>query len=151
MPFLDVLRGDSLQGPTTQPAPNSSCLRDLQLRWAMGIRRAFSGRQSDDLDAAASVVLLLIRANAEECAQSRVQKTWEHRGKERERDDCALPESLRTRRHLELHQVHTLLSRRERESKAWTDLLAAISARDFPEIVMLGSPLLEPPSSPSKE
>ena len=35
--------------------------------------------------------------------------------------------------------------------KAWTDLLAAISARDFSEIVLLGSHLLEPPSSLSKD
>ncbi len=37
------------------------------------------------------------------------------------------------------------------EAKAWTDLLAAISARNAPEIVTLGSRLLEPPSGLPKD
>lgn len=150
VPFLDVLRGDSLRGSTTEPAPNSRLSRDLQLRRAMGIHRALSGGQSDDLDAAAMVALLLTRASGEECAQSRVQKTWSTAV--RNVSDMTAPYLSPS----ELADIWSYIKSTpcyrdgNAETKAWADLLAAISARDFSEIVMLGSRLLEPPSSPSR-
>ena len=151
VPFLDVLRGDALQRPTTEPSSRSTLFRDRQVLRAMAIRRALSGRQSDDIDAAVSAMLLVIRANADECAQARVQKTW---------DTAVRNLSEMTAPYLNPSELADIWSYIKStpcyrggsgESKAWTDLLAAISARNSSEIVRLGSPLLEPPSSPSKD
>jgi len=150
VPFLDVLRGDSMQGPTTEPSSKSTLFRDRQVLRAIAIRRALSGAQSD-IDEAVSAMLILIRANADECAQPRVQKTW---------GAAVRSLSEMTAPYLNPSELATIWSYVKStpcyrdagaEIKAWTDLLAVISARNFSEIVMLGSPLLEPPSSPSKD
>jgi hypothetical protein len=150
IPFLDVLRGDSQLRPTTEPSPKSSMFRDLQVRRAMAIRRAFSSGQLDDLDDAAAGVLLLVRAGANDCAQLRVQETW----------GIAIRNvSEMTSPYLKPAELADIWSYIKStpcyhggsgEAKAWADLLATISARNSSEIVKLGSSLLEPPSSPSK-
>jgi spermidine synthase len=151
LPFLDVLRGDPLRSPTTEPSSKSTLFRDLQVRRAMAIRRSLSGGQSDDLDDAATVTLLLIRASGDECAQPRVQKTW---------GTAVRKVSEMTAPYLNPSELADIWSYIKStpcyrgaggETKAWTDLLAAVSARNFSEIVMLGSRLLESPSSPSKD
>jgi spermidine synthase len=151
VPFLDVLRGDSLRSPTTEPSSKSTLFRDLQVRRAMAIRRAFSGGQSDDLGAAATSALILIRASADECAQPRVQRTW---------GTAVQNVSEMTASYLnptELADIWSYIKSTpcyrggNSEIKAWTDLLAAVSARDFSEIVTLGSRLLAPPSSLSQD
>jgi len=151
LPFLDVLRGDSLQGPTIEPSPKSTLFRDLQVRRAMAIRRALSGGRLDGLDDATTDALLLIRAGREECAQPRVQETW---------GTAVRSVSKITAPYLspsELAEIWSYIKSTPcyrnggGETKAWVDLLAAISARNFSDIVMLGSRLLEPPASPSKD
>jgi spermidine synthase len=151
MPFLDVLRGDSLQSPTTEPSSRSTLFRDLQVRRAMAIRRALSGGRLDDLDAATTAALMLIRASGGECAQPRVQETWG--AAVRNVSDMTAPYLNPS----ELADIWGYIKSTpcyrdgSGETKAWTDLLAAISARNFSEIVKLGSRMLEPPSSPSKD
>ena len=151
LPFLDVLRGDLLRGTTIEPSSRSSLSRDLQVRRAIEIRRALSGEQSNDLDAAATEALLLIRTNGDECAQPRVQKTW---------GIAVRNLSAMTAPYLnpsELGEIWSYIKSTpcyrdgSDETRAWTDLLAAISARNFSEIAILGSRLLEPRSSLSKE
>ena len=151
MPFLDVLRGDSPRGPTTEPSSKSSFFRDRQVRRAIAIRHALSNGRLEDLDDAAAVPLLVLRASRDECAQSRVQETW---------GIAVRDVSKMTAPYLSPSELADIWSyirstpcyrEGSSETKAWTDVLAAISARNFPEIVMLGSHLLEPPSSPSKE
>jgi spermidine synthase len=151
VPFLDVLRGDPLQSPTTEPSAKSTLFRDLQVRRALAIRRLLSGGQADDLDNAASVTLLLIRAGRDECAQPRVQETWL---------TAVRNVSEMTSPYLNPSELADIWSYIKSspcyragsgDTKAWTDLLAAISARNVAETVLLGSRLLEPPSSPSKD
>jgi spermidine synthase len=151
VPFLDVLRGDSLQGPTTEPSSKSTLFRDLQVRRAIAIRRTLSGGRSEDIGAAATTALLLIRASGDECARPRVQQTW---------GTAVRSVSEMTAPFLspsELADIWSFIKSTpcyrdgSGETKAWTDLLAAISARNSSEVVTLGSRLLEPPSSPSTE
>jgi spermidine synthase len=151
VPFLDVLRGDLLRAPTIEPSSKSKLFRDLQVRRAVAIRSALSGGQWDDLGAAATEALLLIRASGDECARPRIQQTW---------DAAVRSVSDMTAPYLNPSELAGIWSYIKStpcyrnggsESKGWTDLLAAISARNFPETVMLGSHLLAPPSSPSKD
>jgi spermidine synthase len=151
VPFLDVLRGDSLRGPTTEPSLKSRLFRDLQVRRAIAIRRTFSGGQSEDVGAAATAALLLIRATGDECALPRIEQTWGNAV--RSVSDMTAPYLNPS----ELADIWSYIKSTpcyrggSGETKAWTDLLAAISARNFSEIVQIGSRLLEPPSSPSKD
>jgi spermidine synthase len=151
LPFLEVLRGDSVRGLTTEPSSKSRLVRDQQVRRAMAIRRALSGGRLDGLDDTAEVALLLIRASGNECAQPRVQETW---------GTAVRSVSNMTAPYLSPSELADIWSyikstpcyrEGSGETKAWTDVLAAISARNFSEIVMLGSRLLEPPSSLSKD
>jgi spermidine synthase len=151
VPFLDVLRGDLLRAPTTEPSLKSGLFRDLQVRRAIEIRRAISEGQSDDIGAAATTALLLIRASADECARPRIEQTWGNAV--RNVSDMTAPYLNPS----ELADIWSYIKSTpcyrngSGETKEWTDLLAAISARNFSETVLLGSRLLEPPSSPSKD
>jgi spermidine synthase len=150
VPFLSVLRGDLPRDPTAEPSSKSTLSRDLQMRRAIAIRRVLSGGQSDDLDEATTVTLLLTRANEHECTDPGVQKAW---------NTAVRSVSAMTAPYLsppELADTWSYIKSTpcyrdgNAETKAWTDLLAAVSARDFLQIVTLGSRLLESPSSPSK-
>ncbi len=151
VPFVDVLRGDSLRSSTTEPSLNSRLFRDLQVRRAMAIRRTLSGGQSDDIGAAATTALLLIRASRDECARPRVEQTWGTAV--RNVSDMTAPYLNPS----ELADIWSFIKSTpcylngSGETKAWTDLLAAVSARNFSETVMLGSHLLQPPSSLSQD
>jgi spermidine synthase len=151
IPFLEILRADSLRGPTPEPSPRSRFTRDLQVHRAIAIRHALSSGRLDDLDAQSTVALLLIRSGGDKCDESGVQKTW---------ITAVRQVSAATAPYLapgELADVWSYIKSTPcyrnggGEAKAWTDLLAAVSARNAPEIVTLGARLLEPPTALSKD
>jgi spermidine synthase len=149
MPFLEILRGDSVRGSTTEPSPRSRFPRDLLVHRAIAIRHALSSGRLDDLDAQGTVALLLIRSGGsdDKCGEPGVQKTW---------TTAVRNVSAATAPYLAPDELADIWSYIKStpcyrngggEAKAWTDLLAAVSARNAPEIVTLGAHMLEPPSA----
>ena len=151
MPFLEILRGDTPRGPTSEPSPRSRFPLDLQVHRAIALRHAISSGRLDDLDAQDTVALLLIRSGGDKCAEPGVQKAW---------TTAVRSVSAATAPYLAQDELADIWSyirstacyrNGGSDAKAWTDLLTAVSARNAPEIVTLGAHLLEPPTAISKE
>jgi spermidine synthase len=146
VPILDLLRTDSPASATLEPSRHSSLIRDNQVRRALAIRRAAVSGRLDYLDVDATVTLLLIRTPEDRCTDPQVQRTWK----------AAVQKiGAMTATYLNASELADLWSSirstpcyrdASGELRAWTDLLAAVAARDAPQIVSKGTLLLERPS-----
>jgi predicted membrane-bound spermidine synthase len=141
-PVLDLLHADPPPSYTLEPSDRSRLARDKHVRSALAIRRALSSGRLEDLDAPGAASVLLIRTDSGDCRDSQVQKTWRR---------AAQNISAMTASYLnpsELAEMWSIIKSAPcyrdttGEQRVWTDLYAAIAARDPTEIVALGNRLL---------
>jgi spermidine synthase len=132
IPFQELLDGTGPRSAAAEPSANSVLVRDRLVGRALEIRRA-----------------VLRGTMAEICAAAPSQNAWR---------DAVRTLSDDTAAYLDPAELAEIWSRvmstpcyREAtgERKDWVDLLAAIAHRDAPRIVLLGTGLLESPSSES--
>jgi spermidine synthase len=144
IPFLELLGGDSMRGPTVEPAAQSILLRDRLVRSALSIRQAVSTGRLAELDPPDAASLLLIDMSAQKCVDSEGQHLWRN---------AVWHVSDLTAAYLNPSELAAIWERvrsspcyREvaGEHRTWADFFAALSRRDAPEIARLGAELLEP-------
>jgi spermidine synthase len=148
VPFLELLGGSAPPpGPTAEPAANSVLFRDRLVRRALEIRRAAATGSLNDLDPLSALYLSRIGMSRDRCAADATQDPWAIAVRSISDDTAAYlnPAELE-----EIwNQVVSSPCYRDAsgERRTWADLLAAISRRNAPQIVQLGSELLS--SQPS--
>jgi predicted membrane-bound spermidine synthase len=151
IPVQDLLRADTLPGPTLEPSDHSTLARHQQVRRALALRRALAGARLDDLDALTAVTVVLLRTGAGQCADPQVQAAW----KTAARNVGAMTASYLSPAELAdvWSSVRSTPCYRDASGphRVWADLLAAVAARNAAEWVRLGAPLLETASSLSKD
>jgi hypothetical protein len=151
IPVLDILRADALPGPTPSPAAYSAVARDTLVRRALAVRRALVSGRLDELDPLSVINVLLLRASAPQCADASVQNAWKTAARNigimttaylRPADLADLWSTVRsTPCYREVSGPH----------KAWADLMAAVAARDAPEIATRAAQLLEASAAASRD
>jgi spermidine synthase len=150
-PFLDLLRADGPTSPTPEPSPHSVLYRDQKVRRALAFSRALSSGKLDDLDASAAAWLRLVVTTGEACADLAGQKTW---------TAAIQVVSSMTAPYLSPAELADVWNRIKQtpcyrettgDQREWTDLLAAVAARDSGEIVRLGARLLRQPGALDKD
>jgi spermidine synthase len=143
VPFLELLGGAAPRVATVEPAANSALFRDRLVQQALDIRRAASSGNLDDMDPVTANYLSLIDMGRERCAETPGQSEWQ---------DAVRSISDATTAYLNPAELEDIWNRivsspcyREAtgEYKAWVDLLAVIANRNSPQIVKLGTELLE--------
>ena len=149
IPFLELLDG-APRGPTAEPAASSALLRDRLVRRALEIRRAVAIERRFDLDPFSAAYLVQIDTSPERCATQQGRDTW--KGAVRNISD----ETAAYLNPSELEDIWKKIRsspcyQAPGEHRTWADLLAAISQRNAPEIVTLGSALLAAQASESDD
>ncbi|MGA2862060.1 MAG: spermidine synthase [Steroidobacteraceae bacterium] len=151
IPFLELLDGSAPRGATVEPAANSAIFRDRLVRRALEIRRAVSIGSLDDLDPLSASYLARIDMSRDRCAAKPAQNTWKNAVRNISDDTSAYLNPAE----LEEIWIKVMSSPCYRdvtgEHKTWADLLAAISQRNAPEIVKLGTELLGPHPSNAED
>ena len=151
IPFLELLDGAAPRGPTVEPAAHSALFRDRLVRRALEIRRAVSSGSLNNLDPLSARYVWLIDTSRERCAAKIAQNAW----KSAVRNINDVTAAYLNPAELEEIWNKVISSPCYRyvtgEHKAWADLLAAIAHRNAPEIVKLGTELLEPRTSNSDD
>ena len=143
MPFLDLIDGGSPRGPTSEPSVNSMLNRDASVRRALAIRRAVLEGKITNLDIVSAYDFMLIETGRDGCASQEMQNAW----KMAVRSISDLTSAFLTPAELDgiWNKIASSPCYRSgaADQKTWVDLLAAISRRDAPDIVKLGSNLIE--------
>ena len=151
IPFLELLGGSAPRGPTIEPPATSALIRDRLTRRAIAIRRAASSGGLENLDPLSASNLLLVDMSRERCADPRAQYAW--RMAVRRLSDFT--SSYLNPAELEgvWNKIRSSPCYRGAagEHQTWTDLFAAISQRNAPEIAKLGSQLLGSQTSASED
>jgi len=151
VPILGLLRGDASPGPTLEPSPRSLLLRDRRVRRALAIRRALSGGRLDNLDAADTINMLLIRTSAEACRDPQVQTTWRRSAQGISALTAAYLTSSESTDVWRSIRSTPCYHDASDTHKTWVDLLAAVATGDAANVVSLGRRLLDAPSSLAKD
>jgi spermidine synthase len=151
IPFLELLERDARRAPTAEPAANSLLFRDRLVRRALEIRRAVASDSLNNLDPQSAAFLWRIEASAERCAEKEGRNAWMDALRNISDDTAAYLNATE----LEEFWTKVMASPCYRvvpgRYKTWADLLAAIAARDAPQIVAFGTALLEPGSANSED
>jgi len=149
IPFLELLDGSAPRGPTVEPTTNGALLRDRLVRRALEIRRAVFIGNRFNLDPLSAFYLSQIDTSGKRCAAKAAQNDWKNaiRNVSDETTAYLNPAELEGI----WNKVMSSPCYRDAmgEHKTWADLLAAISQRNAPEIVKLGTELLGPHRSNS--
>ena len=143
VPFLELLGGSAPPpGPTAEPAANSVLFRDRLVRRALEIRRAVATGSLNDLDPLSALYLSRIGMSRDRCAADAPQDPWAIAVRSISDATAAYLNPAE----LEEIWIQVVSSPCYRdatgERRTWADLLAAISRRNAPQIVQLGSELL---------
>jgi len=151
IPFLELLDDSAPRGPTVEPAANSALYRDRLVRRALEIRRAVFSGSLNNLDPLSASYLSRIDMGRDRCAAKEGLNAWKTAVRNISDDTAAFLNPV------ELEEIWNKVMSSPcyrdvtGEHKTWADLLAAISHRDAPEIVKLGTELLGPHSSNSED
>jgi spermidine synthase len=147
VPYQEFLEGgDTLRGPTIEPAPNSTLARDYSVRRALAIRRAFLDGAVKSLDTPIASSVMLIDAAADKCTDTGAQQAWKA---------AARNISDLTAAYLSAVELEDIWKRvasspcyrvAPAETRMWADLFAAIAGRNSSGIVKLGTALIGSPS-----
>ena len=142
IPFLELIDSGSIRGPTIGPSVNGILARDAFVRTALSIRHAVLDGSLKDLDPASASHLMVIDASRDRCTDTDARNAWEIAA----RNISDLTAAYLTPKELEgiwnwitstpCYRTATA------EQKAWVDLFVAISNRNAPDIVRLGTILL---------
>ena len=151
IPFLELLDGAGLRGPTAEPAANSVLFRDRLVRRALGIRRAVSTGSLFDLDPQSAAYLSRIDMGQERCGEKEGQDAW--KTSIRNISDETAPYLNPAELEEIWNKVLSSPCYRDvpGEHKTWADLLAAISQRNASAIVKHGTELLGSNSATSAD
>jgi len=150
VPVMDILGATPPADPTREPSPQSTVFRDRQMRSAFAIRRAFSSGRLADVDTATASSLLVIGVSMERCTDQLAQLAWKN---------AVWRVSALTTPYLGPEELSGLWAKIKAtpcyrnaspDQRTWTDLLAVVAERDAPQILQLGTQLLEGPLSLSK-
>ncbi len=144
IPFLELLLGNSVRGPTLEPAAQSILVRDGWVKQALAIRQAISAGHLGELSQTNAASLLLIDMSAQKCADPQARRLWMKAAWQI--SDLTAPYLSPAELAVIWQSVMSSPCYREvsGEHRTWADLFAAISRRDAPEMVRLGTQLLEP-------
>jgi spermidine synthase len=151
IPFLELLDRSTARAPTVEPSPDSPIVRDRLVRRALEISTAVSTGSLNDLDPLSALYLSHIDLSAERCADKAGQKAW---------SDAVRNISDETAAYLNAVELQQLWSKVRSSpcyrtmtgsERTWADLLAAISQRDAPQIVRLGTELIGPQTPDSEQ
>jgi hypothetical protein len=151
IPLLDLLRNGSSDGPTLEPLRQSTLARDARVRRALAIRQALLSGRLEGLDGPSAVNVMLLHTTAVQCADPQAQAAW----KTAVRVVSAMTSSYLTAAELAdvWSGVRSTPCYRDASGahKVWTDLLAAVAARNVAEMVKISASLLETDASLSKD
>jgi hypothetical protein len=144
IPFLELLDGAQPQGPTLEPATESTLVRDRMVHRALAIRRAVSSGSLAGVDPWSASFLLLVDMSRERCVDAGAQHAW--KSAVRHLSDYTAAYLNPTELEEIWNRIRSSPCYRDiaGEHKTWADLFAAISQRNAPQIAKLGSELLEP-------
>jgi predicted membrane-bound spermidine synthase len=142
IPFLELLEGSAPREATAEPAANSPLFRDRLVRRALEIRRAIAVGSRFDLDPISATDLVQIDMDRERCATQAGQNVW----KSAVRHISDYTAAFLNADELEGIWTMVMASSCYRSvagaHRTWAELLAAISQRNVPQIVKLGTALL---------
>jgi hypothetical protein len=151
IPFLELLDDSAPRGPTAEPAANSALFRDRLVRRALEIRLAVFSGSLNKLDPLSATYLSRIDMSRDRCAAKEGLDAWKTAVRNISDDTAAFLNPL------ELEEIWNKVMSSPcyrdvtGEHKTWADLLAAISHRNAPEIVKLGTELLGSHTSHSED
>ena len=146
IPFLELAEV-AARAPTLMPNINSELFRDRLVRRALDIRTAVSTHSLNELDPLSANYLSRIEFGRDRCLVKAAQIEWKNAVRNISDDTAAYLNAS------ELAEIwaQVLASPCYRyvsgEHQIWADLFAAISRRDSPKVVELGTLLLGPTAS----
>ncbi len=151
IPFLELVGGTASAGPTAEPAANSALFRDRLVRRALEIRRAISSGSLNELDPFSASYLRHIDMSRERCAANAAQDSWSSAVRNISDATAAYLNPAELEGIWKLVRASPCYRDATGARRTWADLLAAISQRNAPEIVKLGSLLLQPHAGNSQD
>jgi spermidine synthase len=151
IPFVDLLRNGSSDGPTLEPLQQSLLARDARVRRALALRQSLLNGRLEGLGAVSAIDVMILRTSAAQCTEPQAQDAW----KVAARNVGAMTASYLSPTELTdvWSSVRSTPCYRDASGphKVWADVLAAVAARNAAEIVRIGAPLLASGSALSKD